>query len=69
MLTSRVYFKLSVARLASSLCSSYVYMVRSRDVGGSGSGEWAVICLEYYEAKGSFKLLLVEGALIEDWPV
>ena len=44
-------------------------MARWRDVGGSGSGEWVVICLEYYEAKGSFKLLLVEGALIEDWPV
>jgi hypothetical protein len=33
------------------------------------SGEWAVICLGHYEAKGSFKLLLVDGALIEDWLV
>ena len=33
------------------------------------SGECAVICLGHYEGKGSFKLLLVDGALIEDWLV
>ena len=54
------------ALLQTSFYYSYVYMVRSRYVSEIGSGEWAVICLGHYEAKGSLKLHLVDGALIED---